>query len=88
MTLGWLGISGKTRIIQCSTASRQPKLARAYTPTSRGKRIPPISTITSTWPSLRGSPLQMSFTDELLTPLTVSLCPGCMMKKGQESVAG
>src|SRR6266702_4027678 len=88
MTLGWPGINGKTRTTQYSTISKQPELAHAYTPTSKGRRIPPVFTITLTQPSLQESPLQMSFMDKSPIPLTASLCLGYMMKRDQASVAG
>ncbi len=88
MILGWLGISGGTRTIQCNTAFRQLERAHGYTPTFRDKHMPLVSVITLTQPSPQESPSQMSFMDELLTLRTVSLCPGCMTKKNRESVVG
>jgi len=88
MTLGWLGINGRTRTTQCNTTFRQLKLAHICIPTSRDKHMPLTSVTTSTWPSPWEFPFQMSFMDELQTPLTVSPCPGYMTKKDQKLVAG
>jgi len=88
MTLGWLGINGRIRTTRCSIVSKQLKLAHTYTPISRGKHMPPASVTTLIQPSPQESPLQMSFMDKSLTPLTASPCPGYMMKKGQGLAAG
>jgi len=88
MTLEWLGTNGGTRTTQCNTAFRWLGLVHVCTLTSRDKHMPLTSVITLTWLFLQESPSQMSFKDESLTLLTVSLCPGYTTKKDQESAAG